>query len=70
MALKARQVASGVLTVRADQDARLRIYFRHNRWTVPKARVIALDSPRREVPVVLSPDAKRQYYRIGSPEEG
>jgi hypothetical protein len=68
--LKPKQVASGVITVRTNQDARLRIYFRHNRWTVPQARVIALDAPRREVPVVLSPDAKRHYYRIGVPEAG
>jgi hypothetical protein len=69
--LKPLQVASGVLTVRAvGQDARLRIYFRHNRWTVPGARVVAVDAPRREYTVTLRPDAKQQYFRIGKPEPG
>lgn len=70
MRLGRRQVASGVMTVRADQDVRLRIYYRHNQWSVPGAQVIAVDAPRREVAVDLSPESKRQYFRIGEPEEG
>ena len=68
--LKRQQVASGILTVRTDQDARLRIYFRHNRWTVPGARAVAVDAPRREISIALSPDSKRQTFRIGEPEAG
>ena len=70
MTLKQRQVASGVMTVRADQDARLRIYFRHNKWTVPGARVVAVDAPRRDIEIALSPEARQQYFRIGAPEAG
>ena len=70
MTVKPRQIASGVLTVKADQDARLRIYFRHNKWTVPGARVVAVDAPRRDIQVSLGPDALKQYVRIGMPEEG
>jgi hypothetical protein len=70
MKLGSRQVASGVLTVRADQNVRLRIYYRHNRWTVPGAHVVAVDAPRREVAVALSSKSQRQYFRIGDPEKG
>lgn len=70
MRLKKRQVASGVMTVRADQDVRLRIYYRHNQWTVPGAHAIAVDAPRREVEIALSQEMRRQHFRIGEPEEG
>lgn len=70
MRLKRQQVASGVMTVRTDQDVRLRIYYRHNRWTVPGAHAIAVDAPRREVEIALSQEARRQHFRIGQPEEG
>ena len=69
-ALPSRQVASGVLTVRCEGDARLRIYFKHDRWTVPHAEAIIVDAPRREIDVDLSPDNKRQTFRIGQPERG
>jgi hypothetical protein len=65
-----KQVASGILKVRVDRDVRLRIYYRHNRWTVPGARAVAVDTPRREVDLALSSEMKRQSYRIGEPEEG
>jgi hypothetical protein len=70
MPLAHKQVASGVMTVRPDQDTRLRIYFRHNKWSVPSARVVSVDQPRRNVDVALSKEQKRQAYRIGQPEEG
>jgi hypothetical protein len=65
-----RQVASGILHLKSESDARLRIYFRHDKWTVPGAQVIAVDAPRREVEIALSKEVKKQYYRIGEPEEG
>lgn len=68
--LGSRQVASGMLTVRCDQDARLRIYYRHSDWTVPGARVVAVDTPRREVAVALSRETRRQTFRIGQPDPG
>lgn len=69
--VKPQQVASGVLTVRAiGQDARLRIYYSHNNSTVPGARVVAVDAPRRDFTVALNPSSKRQYFRIGKPEPG
>ena len=70
MGLSHKQVASGVMTVRPDQDARLRIYFRHNKWSVPGARVVAVDEPRRNVDIALSSAQKRHAYRIGQPEAG
>ena len=71
LTLKRKEVASGVLTVRADQDVRLRIYFRHNRGVVPGARVVAVDAPRRDYTVTLARGAgERQYFRIGVPEPG
>lgn len=69
--LKPLEVASGVFTVRPDQDVRLRIYFRHNKYTVAGARVVAVDAPRRDYMVTLAAGAKRQqYFRIGVPEPG
>lgn len=65
-----QQVASGILTVRTDQDVRLRIYFRHSRWTAPGMRVVAVDTPRREVNIALSEDSARQSFRIGEPDPG
>jgi hypothetical protein len=71
LALKRHEVASGVLTVRADQDVRLRIYFRHNNYTVSGARVVTVDAPRRDFTVTLARGAAaRQYFRIGVPEPG
>jgi hypothetical protein len=68
--LGSKQVASGVLTVRCDQPARLRIYWRHSKWTVPGARVIAVDSPRREVSIDLTGSGAQKFFRIGQPEDG
>ena len=68
--LKHNQVASGVLTLRTDQDVRLRIYFRHNKTVVPGARVVAVDAPRRDYTLTLTPGARQQYFRIGVPESG
>jgi hypothetical protein len=65
-----RQVASGVLTVRTESAARLRIYFRHDRWDVAGARVVAVEAPRREIEIALSSQAATQYFRIGEPEDG
>jgi hypothetical protein len=65
-----RHVVSGVLSVRCDQDTRLRIYFRHAKWTVPGAKVIAVDAPRREVDIALSATSGRKSFRIGQPEAG
>ena len=70
LTLKRLEVASGVLTVRADQDTRLRIYFRNNGRVVPGAHVVAIDAPRRDYTVALSSDSQRQYFRIGVPEPG
>lgn len=71
LTLQPHQVASGVLTVRGlTQDARLRIYFRNNDRTVPGARVVAVDAPRREFAVTLRPGSRQQYFRIGKPEPG
>jgi len=63
-----RHVASGVLTVRCNQDTRMRIYFRHDRWTVPDESVIQVDAPRQEVAIALKNTGDRQTYRIGEPE--
>jgi hypothetical protein len=65
-----RQVASGLLTVRCDSDARLRIYFRHSKWSVPGASAIVVEAPRRDIAVELSKDSKRFSFRIGQPEAG
>jgi hypothetical protein len=65
-----RQVASGIITVTCESDARLRIYFRHDKWSAPGVHTVAVDAPRREVDIALSKEAKRQFYRIGEPEDG
>jgi hypothetical protein len=65
--LKPLQVGSGVLTVRTKEDARLRIYYAHNRNVVKGAKVVAIDAPRREYEVVLTPESGQQYFRIGLP---
>lgn len=71
LTLKPRLVASGVLTVRTlAQDTRLRIYFRNNERTVPGARVVVVDAPRREYTVTLRPGAQQQYFWIGKQEAG
>ena len=70
MKLRSWDVASGIITVKADQDVRLRIYFQHNKQVVTNARVVAVKAPHREVKIALSEESMRQYYRIGSPEEG
>lgn len=65
------EVASGVLSVRADQDVRLRIYFKHNNKVVPGAQVVAVDAPRRDYAIALTPGKQQQqYFRIGVPEKG
>jgi hypothetical protein len=66
--LGGRAVASGLMTVCCDQPTRLRIYFRHDQWTVPHERVIALTAPRREVAIALKESGDRQSFRIGEPE--
>ena len=63
-------VVSGVLSVRCDQATRLRIYFRHAKWTVPGAKVIEVEAPRREVEIALSATSGRKSFRIGQPESG
>ncbi|MBC8104038.1 MAG: hypothetical protein H7Z41_15805 [Cytophagales bacterium] len=65
-----RNVVSGVLSVQCDQPTRLRLYFRHDKWTVPGARVIAVATPRREVEIALSTASDRKSFRIGQPEAG
>jgi hypothetical protein len=63
------QVASGVVTVRTDQDARFRIYFKDAKRMIPGATVVPVAAPRREVAVSLKKDGKPVYYRIGVPED-
>lgn len=65
-----RETASGLVTISAKTDARLRIYWRHNKWSVPGASIVTLDSPRRAVAVALSPQNRVSYCRIGLPEIG
>lgn len=65
-----RHVASGVMSVRCDQDTRLRIYFRHDKWTVPGEHVVAVEAPRREVEIALKSAGDRKSFRIGEPESG
>lgn len=64
-----RMVASGVMTVRCEAATRLRIYFKHNQWTVKNAQVVALTAPRQDIEIGLTREVKRQYFRIGAPEE-
>ena len=70
MSVGSRQTASGVVSFTAQSDARLRIYWRHNKWTVPGARVIAVDSPRRNVDILLAKGQAGERYRIGVPDAG
>ena len=70
MSVGSRQTASGVITVTAKSDVRLRIYWRHNKWTVPGARVVAINTPRRQVDVLLIKGQAGERYRIGVPEVG
>ncbi|MDX1933920.1 MAG: hypothetical protein SFU56_15075 [Capsulimonadales bacterium] len=68
--LRPRQVASGVLTVRCETDAVLRLYFRHDRWTAPGVHTIVVPDPRREIEVSLSGETRTRYFRIGEREIG
>jgi hypothetical protein len=68
--LAPRQVASGILTVRCESDATLRLYFRHDKWNVPGVETITVTEPRREIPISLSKQSQTQYYRIGLREAG
>ena len=61
------QTVSGILTVRCESAARLRIYFRHDQWDVPHAEVVKMEAPRREVEMYLSENDTEAYYRIGEP---
>jgi len=63
-----RGVASGIVTVRADQDVRFRLYFRNGRRVLPAARVVAVNTPHREQAVALSAGTTAHYVRIGMPE--
>ncbi len=63
------QIASGILTVCAESDARLRIYFKHDQYTVPHASVVSLDTPRHEQEVDLTSGDGSQTFRIGNPEK-
>ena len=65
-----RDTASGVVTILAKTDARLRIYWRHNKWSVPGASIVTLDSPRRAVTIALSRQNRSSYFRIGVPDQG
>ena len=62
------EVASGVVTIRADQDVRLRLYFGDNKRLVAGAQVVRVIAARSEVTISLTPGGKAQYYRIGEPE--
>jgi hypothetical protein len=68
MTLRPYEVASGVLTVRADQDVRLRIYFGDNSRLVSGARIVRVPMPRSEILVALTKGEGPHYYRIGAPE--
>jgi hypothetical protein len=63
-----RQVASGMMTIKADRNVRLRIYYKHDKWDAPRMRTLVIDSPRCEVEVPLSGELMRHTYRIGMPE--
>jgi hypothetical protein len=65
-----RQVASGVLSVCCVTDARLHIYYKHDRYTVPHASAVVLDAPRRDHDVDLTNGNVQQSFRIGNPEQG
>lgn len=68
LTLRPYEVASGVLTVRADQDVRLRIYFGDNKRVVMGARVVRVPAPRSEILIALTKGDGPRYYRIGAPE--
>ena len=70
LAVGSKRTASGVVTFTAQSDARMRIYFRHNKWTVPGARVVAVESPRRSVDILLAKGQAGERYRIGVPDPG
>jgi hypothetical protein len=63
--LKPWQVASGVLTVRADKEVRLRISFANGTRPVAGAHIAAVPSPRRETHVALQNTGDRAWVRIG-----
>ena len=62
------ETASGILTVCAESDARLRIYFKHDQYTVPHSSVLMLDTPHHEQEVDLTSGDGSQTFRIGNPE--
>jgi len=62
------QVASGVLTVKADKNVRLRIYFKHDKWDAPRMKTTIMTSPSQLYQVPLSSTTNRQTFRIGMPE--
>jgi hypothetical protein len=63
------EVASGIVTVKADQDTRFRIYFKDAKRTIPGAQIVPIKAPRREMTVTLRKDAPPLYFRIGVPEK-
>lgn len=63
-----RQVASGVVSFTCTDDARMRIYYKHDRWTVPHSGTIVLAAPHRERSVTLTAENGPQSFRIGTPE--
>ena len=62
------QTVSGILTVTCENDARLRIYFRHDKWDVPRAEVFPMVTPRRDIDIIMANEGDEEYYRIGQPE--
>jgi hypothetical protein len=64
------QVASGILNVCCEGDARMRIYFKHDKWSVPHSNVTIVDGPRREQTIDLTVGDGSQIFRIGNPEQG
>ena len=68
--LKNKQVASGILSIKCEKTARLRIYFRHDKYTVPGAGVVAVADPHKQIEVALSQTSRTCYYRIGLPDAG
>ncbi len=66
--LSHHQVASGMMTIKADKNIRLRIYYKHDKWDAPRMRTLVIDSPRCEIAVPLKGELVRQSFRIGLPE--
>ena len=62
------QVASGYLTVTTAVRTRLQLYFGNNKFPVPGARCVQVESPRTDVEIPLSAENPKQSYRIGVPE--